>query len=82
MRIDKYLKITRLIKRRTVAQEACDKGRIVVNGREAKPALQVKPGDIVEIGFGTKTIKVKIVSTPEHVRAEDAGMLYEIVGEE
>lgn len=81
MRVDKYLKVSRLIKRRTVASESCDKGRIFVNGREAKPATQVKPGDEVKITFGTKTIAVRVVATPEHVRAEDAAKLYEVVGE-
>ena len=79
MRVDKYLKVSRLIKRRTVAGEACDSGRIFVNGREAKPATAVKPGDEIKIAFGTKTVTVRVVSTPEHVRAEEASTLYQVV---
>lgn len=75
------MKVSRLIKRRTVAGEACDAGRIYVNGREAKPATKVKPGDEIKITFGTKTVAVKVVSTPEHVRAEDANTLYQVVSE-
>ena len=82
MRIDKYLKATRLIKRRTVAAEACDKGRIEVNGREAKPSTAVKPGDQIKINFGTKALTVCVLATPEHVKAENASSLYEIKGEE
>lgn len=81
MRVDKYLKVSRLIKRRTVASESCDKGRIFVNGREAKPATAVKPGDEIRITFGTKTVAVKVVATPEHVRAEEAATLYTVVEE-
>ena len=61
MRLDKYLKVSRLIKRRTVANEACDAGRVSVNGRPAKASTSVKAGDIIEIGFGTKTVKVRVI---------------------
>ena len=60
MRLDKFLKVSRLIKRRTVANEACDAGRVMVNGRPAKASVQVKQGDVIEIGFGTKTVKVEV----------------------
>ena len=82
MRIDKYLKVSRLIKRRTVAGDACDTGRIFVNGREAKPATRVKPGDEIKITFGTKTVTVEVLATPEHVRAEEAGTIYRVVSEQ
>ena len=81
MRVDKYLKVSRLIKRRTVAGDACDTGRIFVNGKEAKPATRVKVGDEIKITFGTKTVAVKVLATPERVRAEDAKTLYEVVSE-
>ena len=61
MRLDKFLKVSRLIKRRTVANEACDAGRVLVNGTVAKASVKVKPGDVIEIHFGTKTVKVGIV---------------------
>ena len=61
MRLDKFLKVSRLIKRRTVANEACDAGRVLVNGNVAKASLQVKPGDIIEIQFGTKTVKAEVL---------------------
>ncbi len=72
MRLDKYLKVSRLIKRRTVANEACDAGRITVNGKVAKASLSVKPGDEIEIAFGAKTVKVKVLSVAETVRKEEA----------
>ena len=61
MRLDKFLKVSRLIKRRTVANEACDAGRVMVNGKPAKASVNVKVGDIIEIGFGTKTVKVRVL---------------------
>lgn len=81
MRVDKYLKISRLIKRRTVAHDASEEGRIFVNGKQVKPAAQVRPGDIVEIQFGTSRMKVRVLSTPEHVLKDDAANLYEIINE-
>lgn len=79
MRVDKYLKVSRLIKRRTVAHDASEEGRIFINGKQSKPGSQVKPGDIIEIQFGTSAMKVKVLSTPEHVLKDDASSLYEIV---
>lgn len=76
MRLDKYLKVSRIIKRRTVANEACDAGRVTVNGKIAKAGLDVKPGDIIEITFGTNTSKFEILSTQETVRKEKAQEMY------
>ena len=81
MRIDKYLKVSRLIKRRTVAHDAAEQDRIYLNGKASKPGAQVKPGDIIEIVFGNSRMKVKVVSTPEHVGKDDASQLYEIINE-
>ena len=81
MRVDKYLKISRLIKRRTVAHDASEEGRIFVNGKQAKPSAPVKAGDIVEIQFGNSRMKVKVLSTPEHVLKDDAATLYEIIND-
>ena len=72
MRLDKFLKVSRLIKRRTVANEACDAGRITVNGKVAKASLNIKPGDIIEISFGDKQVKVEVVSLAESTKKEDA----------
>ena len=82
MRLDKYLKVSRIIKRRTVANEACGLGRVLVNGKEAKPAVQVKPGDILTIQLGLKTINARIESIREHVQKADAAAMYTILGEE
>ena len=76
MRLDKYLKVSRLIKRRTVANEACDNGRISVNGRVAKAGLEIKPGDKIEIALGTRTLCVEVLEVAETVRKEDAGAMY------
>lgn len=76
MRLDKYLKVSRLIKRRTVANEACDAGRVSVNGRTAKASVDVKPGDIIEIGFGTRNVKVEVVSVAETSKKEEAKELF------
>ncbi len=76
MRLDKWLKVSRLIKRRTVAQEACDGGRVSVNGRTAKPSVEVKAGDIVEISFGAKTLRAEVLSVQETVRKDDAAAMY------
>lgn len=76
MRLDKYLKVSRLIKRRTVANEACDNGRIQVNGRVAKAGLEVKPGDVLEISMGTRTVRVEVLSVAESVRKDDAAAMY------
>ncbi|MDR1100849.1 MAG: RNA-binding S4 domain-containing protein [Clostridiales bacterium] len=79
MRVDKFLKNSRIIKRRTIAKEACDGGRVLVNDRSAKAGTEVSAGDTIEIRFGAKTIKIKVNSTPEHVRKEDAEGLYTVV---
>ena len=79
MRLDKYLKGSRLIKRRTVANEACDAGKVVVNGKIARASYDVKQGDIIEITLGTRTIKVKVTEVKEVVRKEDADSMYEAV---
>ena len=80
MRLDKYLKVSRLIKRRTVAAEACDSGRVSVNGKVAKPSQEVRPGDILELTFGQRTVRVQVLSVAETVRKDDAaGMYREIV---
>lgn len=83
MRLDKYLKVSRIIKRRTVAKEACENGRVSINTKIAKPSTDVKEGDIIEIKYASKVLKAKIINVAEHVRKEEAKMMYEIlVGEE
>ena len=83
MRLDKYLKVSRIIKRRTVAKEACDGQRVMINGKIAKASTDVKENDIIEISFASRTIKAKIINITEHVRKEDAKSMYEIIeGEE
>ncbi len=79
MRIDKFLKISRLIKRRTVANEACDAGRISVNGKVVKASYDVKIGDVIEITFGTKTVKVKVISVADSTKKEDAKEMFELI---
>ena len=79
MRLDKYLKISRLIKRRTVANEACDAGRVTVNGRVARASLEVKVGDIIEISFGSRPVKLQVTGVSETVRKDDASLLYKIL---
>ena len=83
MRLDKYLKVSRIIKRRTVAKEACESGRVSINGKVAKPSTVVKEEDIIEITFANKVLKAKIVNIAEHVRKEAAKEMYIILeGEE
>jgi ribosomal 50S subunit-recycling heat shock protein len=79
MRLDKYLKVSRLIKRSTVANEACDNGRISVNGRVVKASYEVKVGDRIEIAMGTRTIAVEVVQVADNVRKDDAGAMYKEV---
>ncbi len=79
MRIDKYLKVSRLIKRRTVAQEACAAGRIEINGKVAKASSEVKMGDIVAITFGERVIKVKVENITEHALKADAALMYSVI---
>ncbi|MCI9139243.1 RNA-binding S4 domain-containing protein [bacterium 1XD42-8] len=76
MRLDKYLKVSRLIKRRTVANEACDAGRVMVNGRQVKASVAVKVGDIIEIQFGNKSVKVEVVQIQESTKKEDAKEMF------
>ena len=79
MRLDKFLKVSRLIKRRTVANEACDAGRVMVNGKPAKASDNVKVGDIIEIAFGTKTVKVKVLNIADTTKKEEAKDLFEYI---
>ena len=81
MRLDKYLKVSRLIKRRTVANEACDNGRISVNGRVVKASYDVKVGDKIEITLGTRTLAVEVLAVAEAVRKDDASALYREIRE-
>ena len=79
MRLDKYLKVSRLIKRRTVANEACDAGRVTVNGKVAKASLDVKAGDVIEIRFGEKTVKVEVLAVMDTTKKEYAADMYSYV---
>ena len=79
MRIDKYLKVSRLIKRRTVANDACDAGRVSVKGKPVKASYDVKVGDIIEVAFGTKSVKARVTSLQESIRKEDAQEMYQLL---
>lgn len=79
MRLDKYLKVSRLIKRRTVANEACDAGRVMVNGKPAKASTTVKVGDEIEILFGQKSVKVRVLAILETTKKEDAKEMFEYI---
>ena len=79
MRLDKYLKVTRLIKRRTVANEACDAEKIYVNGKVARASYDVKVGDIIEINMGMRPLKVKVLNVTEHATKENAVLMYELL---
>ncbi len=81
MRIDKFLKVSRFLKRRSIANEACDGGRVKVNGKSVKPSFNIKVGDIVEIGFNSGTVKFKILQIKETVRKEEVESLYQIIVE-
>lgn len=81
MRLDKFLKVSRIIKRRTLAKEVCDGGRVTVNGKAAKAGLEVKAGDLLELDFGTKRFKAEIVDTPATVRTDQAKDLYRVLEE-
>ena len=76
MRLDKYLKVSRLIKRRTVANEACDNERVSVNGRPAKASYDVKVGDVIELQFGARTVRVEVLQVADNVRKDDASAMY------
>ena len=79
MRLDKYLKVSRLIKRRTVANEACDNGRISVNGRVVKASYEVKVGDRIELAMGARTVAVEVLQVADNVRKDNAGAMYKEV---
>jgi ribosomal 50S subunit-recycling heat shock protein len=79
MRLDKYLKVSRLIKRRTVANDACDNARVAVNGKSAKASYDVKENDVIEISFGERTLKVRVLDIKEHTLKADASSLYEVI---
>ena len=81
MRLDKYLKISRLIKRRTVANEACDAGRVLVNGKEARASYNVKEGDVLEIHLGERVLKAQVLSVTEYAKKEEASSLYKMLEE-
>ncbi len=81
MRLDKYLKISRIIKRRTVANDACDTDRIAVNGRVVKASYQVKIGDVIEVSFGGRTLRVRVKDVREQVGKNEADTLYEVIDE-
>jgi ribosomal 50S subunit-recycling heat shock protein len=76
VRIDKYLKVSRLIKRRTLANEACEQGRVSINGKPAKPGSEIKPGDVVEIRFGSSNTRVEVTSISEHVTKAESKEMY------
>lgn len=78
MRLDKYLKVSRLIKRRTVANEACEKQKVLVNGKIVKPSYEVKIGDIIELQLGVNSLKVEVTDIMQHVKKENAKEMYEI----
>ena len=82
MRLDKFLKNARIIKRRTVAKEACDKGRVFVNEKEAKAGLELEAGDILEVRFGNRILKVRVRELAEHVKKAEADELYEVISTE
>lgn len=79
MRLDKFLKVSRIIKRRTVANEACDAGKVSINGKVVRASLDVKVGDILNIGMGAKTLKAEIISVNEYCKKEDANNMYKIL---
>lgn len=79
MRLDKYLKVSRLIKRRTVANEACDAGRVSINGKPARASYDVKENDVIEIAFGTRTVKVRVNSVTEYAKKDEASGMYTVI---
>ena len=79
MRLDKYLKVSRLIKRRTVANDACDAGRVSINGKVAKASVDVRAGDVIEIEFGNRTVKVRVTEVKETVKKEEAAEMFEYI---
>lgn len=79
MRLDKYLKVSRIIKRRTVANEACDAGRVIINGKPARASYDVKVGDVIEISFGVREFKAQVTAVSEVVKKEEASDMYRII---
>ncbi len=79
MRLDKFLKVSRIIKRRTVANDACDSDHVMANGRPAKASYDVKEGDILQISFGERTLKVRVLNVKEYTTKADAATLYEVI---
>ena len=79
MRLDKFLKVSRLIKRRTVANEACEAGRVTVNDKPAKASVQVKPGDVIELQFGTRNVRVEVVKLQDTTKKEEAAELFKYI---
>ncbi len=79
MRLDKFLKVSRIIKRRTVANDACDTEHVFVNGKRAKASYDVKVGDVIEITFGERTMKVRVIDVREHIAKADVASLYEVL---
>ncbi len=80
MRLDKFLKVSRIIKRRTVANEACDTEHVEVNGKRAKASYDVKEGDIIAVTYGERTLKIRVVDVREHAAKADAASMYEVIG--
>ncbi|MGN0478805.1 MAG: RNA-binding S4 domain-containing protein [Hominenteromicrobium sp.] len=81
MRLDKYLKVSRIIKRRTVANEACDAGRVLVNGKVARASYDVKVNDVLELQLGARVIKARVVSVNEYAKKDEAALMYEVIEE-
>lgn len=81
MRLDKYLKVSRIIKRRTVANEACDAGRVLVNGKQARASYDVKEGDVLELQLGERILKAQVLSVTEYAKKEQAGDMYRLIEE-
>lgn len=81
MRLDKFLKVSRIVKRRTVANDACDASHVMVNGRTAKASLQIKEGDVITVTFGQRALTVRVKSIKESTRKEDAVFMYEVIEE-
>ncbi len=79
MRLDKYLKVARIIKRRTVANEACDASHVSVNGKPAKASYDVKIGDVIEVGFGTRVMRVRVLDVKDSTKKADAADMYEVI---
>ena len=79
MRLDKFLKVSRIVKRRTVANEACDNERVTVNGKVARASYEVKVGDVIEVSFGQRTLRVRVLDVKEYTAKNDAGLLYEVL---